>query len=87
MAELRKVNGSYLHFGGMTWPNPLDPNEVQRKLRFGEPTKADLLVAAAFMDAYAHLIALPSRTRAKRVAEIRALLAEYPPAGTQGGHA
>lgn len=63
---------SFLRFDGMTWPNPADPAEVQWRLRYGQPSKVDLLVAASFMHAYAHLIALPQRERNERVRQIRA---------------
>lgn len=62
---------SFLCFDGMTWPNPTDPNEVQWRLRYGQPNKEDLLVAASFMHAYAHLIELPQRARNQRVSEIK----------------
>jgi len=64
---------SYLHFDGMTWPNPSDPNEVEyRMIHGGEITKGDLLVAASFMSAFRQLVRLDARTRQKRVMQIRA---------------
>lgn len=62
----------FLRFEGMTWPNPSDPNGVQWRLRYGTPTRADQLVAASFMHAYAHLIDMPRREREVRVRQIRA---------------
>ena len=64
---------SWLRFDGMTWPNPADPNEVQWRLRYGPqpPSREDVLAAASFMHAYAHLINLPQRERNERVLQIR----------------
>lgn len=69
---------SFVRFDGMTWPNPTDPNDVQWRLRYGQPSKADLLVAASFMHAYAHLIDLPERERNRLVTAVRAMVT--PPA-------
>lgn len=63
--------GSSLRFDGMTWPNPDDPAEVQWRLRCGDPCKHDLLAAAQFMHAYAHLVGMPGRERDQRVRQIR----------------
>lgn len=76
---------SYLRIGVTTWPNPNDPNEVQWRLRYGTPSKEDLLVAASAMHAYAHLIELPERRRNERVGQIRALVKR--PAPTTGREA
>lgn len=65
---------SYLTFGGMCWPNPEDPSEVEWKLRYARTTLTaqEALIAASMMNAYKHLIGLDSRTRQKRVMELRA---------------
>lgn len=47
---------SYINFDEMCWPNPLDPNDIEWKLRHGESTKAELLQAAAFLGAYKQLM-------------------------------
>lgn len=70
------TNSSYLRFDGMTWPNPVDPNGVQWRLRYGTPSKSDLLVAASFMHAYSHLIELPRREREQRISALRAAATE-----------
>ena len=62
---------SFLRFEGMTWPNPDDPKGVQWRLRYGTPSREDLLVAASTMHAYAHLISLTQRERNNRVSQIR----------------
>lgn len=66
------VGGDFVHIGDMVWPNPYDPNAVQWRLRYGEPTRSDLLVAASYVAAYRQLIDLPIRVRNRRVAAIRA---------------
>lgn len=78
---------SFLVFEGMTWPNPTDPADVQWRLRYGQPSKADLLVAASFMHAYAHLIDLPQRERNQRVNQIRASVTSPVVGHDEGGRA
>lgn len=65
---------SWVRFDGMTWPNPADPDGVEWRLRHGvqPPTRQDVLTAASFMHAYAHLIHLPRREREERIRQIRA---------------
>ena len=62
---------TYLHFDGMAWPNPADPREVAYALRYGEPTRQQLHVAASFIAAYQQLVADPQRRRNEKVAGIR----------------
>jgi hypothetical protein len=63
---------SYLRLPeGTTWPDPKDPNEIQHTLRYGQPSREDLLVAASFIAAYGHLLAMPTRRRAEVVTQIR----------------
>lgn len=64
---------------GSTWPRPaLESDErhgVGHTLRYGTPTREDLMEAAAICDAYGHLVA--ESTQAKRdlvCREIRAAL-------------
>jgi arylsulfatase A-like enzyme len=52
---------TYVNFDGTCWPNPLDPNEIEWKLRYGEPTKAELLQAASFVSAYKQLMHLTQK--------------------------
>lgn len=70
---------AWLRFEGMTWPNPQDPDDVQWRLRYGEPTRADLLAAASVMAAYAHLVSMPRRERESRIAGIRRACREVQP--------
>lgn len=50
--------GNFARFGGMTWPMPLedDDDSVQWRLRYGKPSREDILVAAAYMEAYGALV-------------------------------
>ena len=61
----------YLHFDGMAWPNPEDPRSVEWRLRYGRPSRDDLMVAASFIGAYKQLVADPVRERNAKVAGIR----------------
>ena len=54
-----------------TWPNPHDPNEVQWRLRYGTPTRSDLLVAAEVMAAYRALVHATSHRRAEVVRHLK----------------
>ena len=68
--------GSYLRLDDRTvWPNPADPNEVQWRLRYGTPSKADLLVAASMMAAYRELAGQTYKRRSQVVSLLRAALA------------
>ena len=44
---------------GTTWPNPLDPGDVEWTLRYGAPTRAQMLHAASVLAAYRRLGAGP----------------------------
>jgi hypothetical protein len=58
--------GSYVRLpNGTTWPNPVDPAEVEWRLRYGTPTRSDILVAASTMAAYRALVEGPPRLRAE----------------------
>lgn len=63
--------GTHLFFNGMSWPNPADPHEVQYALRYGTPTREQLLLAATFIGAYQQLVEDPRRVRDQKVAGIR----------------
>lgn len=66
---------THLHFDGMAWPNPTDPTEVQWRLRYGKPTRSDLLLAASHMSAYTQLVYDPQRIRNEKIASLRKLAA------------
>jgi hypothetical protein len=63
---------------GTVWPNPTDPNEVQWRLRFGTPSKLDLLVAASAMAAYRELTGQTHKRRSTVVRLLRAALDREP---------
>jgi hypothetical protein len=52
---------TYVRFDDTVWPNPLDPNDIEWKLRYGEPTKAELLQAASFLGAYKQLFTITQK--------------------------
>ena len=67
--------GSWLRLpDGTTWPNPADPNEVEWRLRYGNPTREDILAAASVMNAYGHLVFAPERRRREVVRMIRRVI-------------
>lgn len=55
----------------MSWPDPHDGNKIEWKLRYGDPTRGEVLQAAAYIAAYRYLIEIPQRLRNQRVGEIR----------------
>ena len=62
---------TFLHFDGMSWPNPNDPAEVEWTLRYGTPTRAQLLVAASFIGAYKQLVDDSQRIRNQKISRLR----------------
>lgn len=60
-----KKHGRWGRFGGMTWPLPErdEDDSVEWRLRYGTPTKEDLLVAASYMHAYTALIFKTQKAR------------------------
>jgi hypothetical protein len=70
-AENPPAASAFLHFDGMCWPNPDDPNETQWRLRYGTPTRADLLFAAHVMCAYGQLVEDSQQVRNAKVAGLR----------------
>jgi hypothetical protein len=66
---------TYVAFDGMTWPNPADPLEVEWSLRYGAPSREQMLVAASVVAAYRQLVEDPQRIRNGKVATLRQALA------------
>lgn len=62
--------------GGRSFPDPSDPSDVQWRLRYGEPTKGDLLVAASVMAAYAALCYQPLTVSREILRDIRQQLSQ-----------
>lgn len=64
---------SHVRFGEMNWPLPgthTDP-ALEWKLRYGTPSRSDLLVAASIVAAYEELIDCPETKRRYVVRELR----------------
>lgn len=61
--------GNYVRFEDMTWPLPMGP--VEWKLRYGSPTKEDLLAAAGILAAYHQMIFDPESKRRKIIKGLR----------------
>lgn len=79
----RPIEARYLHFGGMTWPNPHALEEMAWRLRYGQPTKVDLLLAASVVGAYRQLVEDSQRERNAKISGIsRAASAALPGTGT-----
>ena len=78
MTDDVKRFGRYARFEGMTWPLP--DRDMADRLTWGtEPlSRNDRLFLSSVMEAYAQLIALPSRTRQARIASIRTALRPAP---------
>jgi hypothetical protein len=49
------VNSYIRRDDGTVWPDPDDPGEVSWRLRYGTPSKEDLLWAASVVSAYREL--------------------------------
>jgi hypothetical protein len=63
---------SHRTFDEMTWPCPGDRlNRLQWVLRYGTPTKEDLLLAASVLSAYHQMVWDPLAKRQKVIAELR----------------
>lgn len=56
-------------FGEMTWPIPTA--DLGHTLRYGQPTKGQLLSAASVLDAYRALIWKPRAQQAKIISRLR----------------
>lgn len=65
---------TYLRFDGMTWPNPIDPLDVEWSLRYSTPTPAQLRVAASMIAAYKQLVEDSKMRRDAKIAGIRRAL-------------
>jgi hypothetical protein len=51
------MSNNYLRLSdGTTWPDPHDPSNVEWELRYGEPTREQMLFAASVISAYSYLV-------------------------------
>jgi hypothetical protein len=64
------VAGHYAHFDGMAWPLTTDP-DLEWTLRYGKPTRSQLLVAASVYSAYRQMIHDPRHQRDDVIRQLR----------------
>lgn len=70
-------SGSHALFDDMSWPCPGQRlNEIEHALRYGEPTKSELMVAASVLSAYSDLVRCPQVKRAYVVRRLREAIVE-----------
>ncbi|GAB4666398.1 hypothetical protein MOKP76_37090 [Mycobacterium avium subsp. hominissuis] len=57
----------------MCWPDPTDPRELAHRLRYSPAGlgRRDELVLASIVEAYSSLVCMDSRTRQRRVMQLR----------------
>ena len=67
---------AYIQFNGMTFPNPMDPMDVELALRHGEPSREQNLLAASFVAAYKQLVLDTSAERNPKICAIRTFMAQ-----------
>jgi hypothetical protein len=70
---LKNALKPYLHFQGMSWPDPRYAADLNWRLRNAEKsiTRKDQLVLASIADAYIELLDLPQRHRNRRISRIK----------------
>ena len=69
---MKLVGDSYVVFDDMTWPRIHGGiDDLERALRYGEPTRADLLTAASVLAAYTALVEKTVADRRRVVAMLR----------------
>ena len=62
----------FRNFNGMCWPCPcVRMDELEYALRYGKPTKWELLAAASVLSAYRQMVFDPIRKRQKIISELR----------------
>lgn len=65
----------WLNMGETAWPAPGERmDEVEHALRYGTPTRKDLLAAASILSAYRALVTTPRRLRERVVRTLRSVL-------------
>lgn len=72
MTDVKVVGkGSVARFDGMSWPVPGERlDEVEHALRYGTPSRSEMLLAASVLEAYRQMVTDP---RTKREHVIRTL--------------
>ena len=73
MSDTLLVGKKFVSFDGMAWPRYLEDNDdsVEWRLRYGNPTRADLLYAASVMAAYTALVGSTEKNRKKIVSKLK----------------
>jgi hypothetical protein len=68
--------GRFINWNSMSWPLHIenDDDSVEWRLRYGQPTKQDLLVAASIMSAYRTLVTCTQKKRMEVVAVLRSFV-------------
>ncbi|MDO2394764.1 hypothetical protein QRB38_13185 [Mycobacterium avium subsp. hominissuis] len=63
----------YLSIDDTCWPDPTDPRELAHRLRYTPEGlgRRDQLVLASIVEAYSSLVCMDSRTRQRRVMQLR----------------
>jgi hypothetical protein len=72
--EQESAPQTFLHFDGMTWPNPAALDEIGRRIVHGTPSRGDLLVAQSVFGAYCQLVVDPQRRRNEKIKGLRAAM-------------
>ncbi len=63
----------YAHFDGMCWPLAGSRlSDLEWQLRYGKPTRSQLLMAASVLSAYRQMVSDPKAKRETVIREIRA---------------
>lgn len=78
MKDFRVIARRWVQFEGTTWPMPEhdEDDSLEWKLRYGTPTKQDLLVAASYLNAYGCLVRATDKKRAEVVRNLKAALTQ-----------
>ena len=63
----------YVSIEDMCWPDPSDPRELAHRLRYSPDGlgRRDQLVLASIVEAFSSLVCMDSRTRQRRVMQLR----------------
>lgn len=65
----------WLNFGEMAWPAPGERmDEIEHALRYGTPSRKDVLAAASIIAAYRELVNAPRKKRDHVVRKLRSAL-------------
>lgn len=69
--EYSRHNDRWMYTDETVWPRPGYANDLEHALRYGQPTRSDLLAAASILAAYTALCRVDSRTRANVVSALK----------------